>query len=220
MGESETGIPAILLEINIIGGRKMKRESTRMVHVSFDLVDHFVPRIPKERIRGKNATEDNTIPRICVAPSIMEALNAIPCSGDVIRNMQKLDLPVILHAYYMHSDEFQKPTKELVPDVELTNEHWLCTEPERVLRKDFLLCDPILRVCTDVNGKCVTGIFGGTVKPTKYQDNTDHLCKMFGIDKRKIPENVSFRDLMFHLGPTFIEKKEEAYSHQKESISK
>ena len=120
----------------------------------------------------------------------------------------------------MYSDEFQKPTKELVPDVELTNEHWLCTEPEWILRKDFLLIDPILHVCTDINGKSITGIFGGTVKPTKYQDNTDHLCRMFGIDKKKIPRSVSFRDLMFHLGPTFIEKKEETYSHQKESISK
>ena len=40
-----------------------------MVHCSFDLVDHFEPRVPKNRIEGKKS-EDGTIARICVASDI------------------------------------------------------------------------------------------------------------------------------------------------------
>ena len=47
-----------------------------MVHCSFDLVDHFEPRVPKNRIEGKKS-EDGTIARICVASDIRNAINAI-----------------------------------------------------------------------------------------------------------------------------------------------
>lgn len=72
-----------------------------MVHVSFDLVDEFIPRVPKQRCEGEN----NTIKRICVAPSIIEALNAIPQAGLVVRNMKSLGLPVIIHCYYLKADK-------------------------------------------------------------------------------------------------------------------
>ena len=65
-----------------------------MVHVSFDLVDEFIPRVPKQRCEGEN----NTIKRICVAPSIIEALNAIPQAGFVVRNMKSLGLPCLIGA--------------------------------------------------------------------------------------------------------------------------
>ena len=67
------------------------------VHVSFDIVDHFAPRIPKQRC----PEEDATISRICVAENLTMAINALPQSGDVICAMKDLRLPIIIHAYYI-----------------------------------------------------------------------------------------------------------------------
>ena len=55
------------------------------VHVSFDIVDHFAPRIPKQRC----PEEDATISRICVAENLTMAINALPQSGDVINLWRK-----------------------------------------------------------------------------------------------------------------------------------
>lgn len=49
------------------------------VHVSFDIVEKFIPRVPRQRCQG----EDMSIPRICVADTILDAINAIPQAGIV-----------------------------------------------------------------------------------------------------------------------------------------
>lgn len=72
----------------------------RMVHVSFDLVDNFVPRLPKQIATN----EDRTVKRICVAPSLRNALMAIPKARQVVHTLKRIGLPVILHAYYLNSD--------------------------------------------------------------------------------------------------------------------
>ena len=71
-----------------------------MVHCSFDLVDHFEPRVPKNRIEGKKS-EDGTIARICVASDIRNAINAIPGGGQTVQLMQQMGMPIIIHAYYL-----------------------------------------------------------------------------------------------------------------------
>ena len=47
-----------------------KRNNSKLVHVSFDEVERFVPRVPKQICPD----EDNTTPRICVAPNILSAI--------------------------------------------------------------------------------------------------------------------------------------------------
>lgn len=73
------------------------------VHVSFDIVDHFAPRIPKQRC----PEEDATISRICVAENLTMAINALPQSGDVICAMKDLRLPIIIHAYYIKGRRYE-----------------------------------------------------------------------------------------------------------------
>lgn len=45
-------------------------KKSKLIHVSFDEVEQFIPRIPEQICPG----EDNTIPRICAAPSVIKAL--------------------------------------------------------------------------------------------------------------------------------------------------
>ena len=71
-----------------------------MVHVSFDEVERFVPRVPKQICPD----EDNTTPRICVAPNILSAIQAMPQGGTVAYNMARIGVPVVIHAYYIESD--------------------------------------------------------------------------------------------------------------------
>lgn len=61
-----------------------------MVHVSFDEVERFVPRVPKQICPD----EDNTTPRICVAPNILSAIQAMPQGGTVAYNMARVGVPV------------------------------------------------------------------------------------------------------------------------------
>ena len=44
------------------------------IHISFDIVDEFTPRVPRQRCPG----EDETVPRICVAEDILIAVNSVP----------------------------------------------------------------------------------------------------------------------------------------------
>lgn len=69
----------------------------KYIHVSFDVVDAFNPRVPKSRIEG----EDGTIPRICVANRLLDCVNAMPSGPETIQAMQQLGLPVVVHAYYI-----------------------------------------------------------------------------------------------------------------------
>lgn len=50
------------------------------IHISFDIVDEFTPRVPRQRCPG----EDETVPRICVAEDILNAVNAVPQAGLVM----------------------------------------------------------------------------------------------------------------------------------------
>lgn len=76
-----------------------------MVHVSFDEVERFVPRVPKQICPD----EDNTTPRICVAPNILSAIQAMPQGGTVAYNMARIGVPVVIHAYYIESDAILMP---------------------------------------------------------------------------------------------------------------
>lgn len=169
------------------------------IHVSFDIVDEFVPRVPDSR----NSHEDNTIPRICVSDSVLQALWAIPLSGNIMEGMRELGLPVVVHAYYLSGKTFC-PTIEQVPDREMTGERWLLERPEKVFRRDYKIESFWTREIRDNETNISWRIPGGFhLKPCKYQDNWTNLAKRFSIDNDNLAscQNIcSFRGLMQLIG--------------------
>ena len=123
-----------------------KRNNSKLVHVSFDEVERFVPRVPKQICPD----EDNTTPRICVAPNILSAIQAMPQGGTVAYNMARVGVPVVIHAYYIESDAILMPEQivDKVPDAVVTGEMWVkhtktghinfCGESEKIILDMFL----------------------------------------------------------------------------------
>lgn len=153
----------------------------KMIHVSFDVVEKFVPRIPIKDARLPG--EDDETPRICVAPSILCCLKGMPSADTIIDNLLKAKLPVIIHAYYLSSDSIMSNAEILrkVPDAYLTHESWILKEPDKVRRIDYQLTDPCevqrtLAWCEHLKyGTC-------GLKRIPYTDNFDVLYKAAGID--------------------------------------
>ena len=110
----------------------MKRNS--YVHCSFDLVESFKPRVPKTRVIGKFVSEEAETPRICTADTIQHALLGIPGCADVMQNIQKFDMRIYIHVYYLTSEDIKFPTEEEVPDVKETHEVWILSEPQKIIR--------------------------------------------------------------------------------------
>lgn len=168
------------------------------VHVSFDTVGRFVPRIPGERADG----EDAAIPRICVTDSVLSSLNAVPAAGNVLENTRKINMPLVVHAYYLTPKEgsVMKPAdiSGYVPDAMLTGEHWLTAEPEKVTRRDYMVSCFFTRDGTDVNGKKVISILSAKLVRCR---NTDNWETFFHTVCGRIPPNaleyVSKNDILF-----------------------
>lgn len=169
-----------------------------MVHVSFDLVDFFCPRIPGQRIEG-TIEEDRVTKRICVSTSILGALRGIPQSAEVLGWMEKLGLPKVIHAYYL-TGEVYCPTEEQVPDKSWTYEYWMLEPPKAVVRKDYLItkCETLNH--TDMNGNLHEIILNAKLEPIKFQDNIDNLCNLFHHEREKYPDNILFRTLITNCG--------------------
>lgn len=174
-----------------------------MVHCSFDLVDQFVMRVPKQRVEGKYPEEDKTA-RICVSSSVKKALRAIPQSGMVMTYMRKLGLPIIVHAYYVRADNFYKPTVLEVPDVKWTDEYWLLCLPKSIYRRDYEITEFETSYITDLNGVEAEFVTDVHLRPVKFQDNMVNLCGVFHADYRKLPKGVTFRAFMANCGDDLL----------------
>lgn len=148
---------------------------TKYIHVSFDVVDTFKPRVPKSRIEG----EDDTIPRICVANRLLDCINAMPSGPETMRAMQQLGLPVVIHAYYMQAQEIWNTEAIIryVPDARCYGESWIRTVPTHVRRVDYQV-----------------------LKPQFYQTKTGPL-KLLGAQFKRCPflDNVTGLADLFHL---------------------
>lgn len=175
----------------------------KFIHCSWDLIDpgDFTPRIPQNRAMG--AYEDDTIPRICVTKHVEDALRAMPGTADVILGMQKQDLPLVIHAYYLTQDPTLviHPRKCLVPDVDITKELWMLEKPIRVNRVDYLIEHPLILPVIDQCGSKRNALLGCRIRQTKFQNNTENLLKSFGMDNAKdasskIREIASFRQMI------------------------
>lgn len=161
---------------------------TKMIHVSFDLVDKFKPRVPQQRCPG----EDETIPRICAAPNILSALQAIPQAGEVIWTMYRCGLPIIIHAYYFKSEYalYPEQIKDKVGDAEATGEMWLLEGPASVYRVDWEITDFIAPMRTDRNGTKARFVVCVTNERRKYQDNWENFAEYAGLTGLK--KNISW----------------------------
>lgn len=178
------------------------------VHVSFDQIEKFIPRVPGSRCPN----EDNTIPRICVAPDIRSALNAIPQCGQVLEYMRKLGLPVIIHAYYLYGGKRidNKGVQKYVPDAAITKEFWLVTPPEGVRRVDYVVNDFSTLKDKDPFGHEIWHIFGVRLKRCRFQSNINNLVSNFSCNERKVREicmENSYRTVMSNIGEELVRKK-------------
>ena len=150
-------------------------KNVKLIHVSFDEVENFTPRVPEQRCPN----EDETIPRICVAPTIRNALSAIPQAGEVIYYMERLYLPIVIHAYYIESDSvlMSKEVVDKVPDAIGTKEMWVTKVPDVVRRVDFELVEPVIAKRKDMNGICERVVIGyDFLRRVKFQDNWRNLA--------------------------------------------
>ena len=190
-----------------IAADQMKKQ--KLIHASFDVIDDFIPRIPKSTSCG----EDETIPRICVAPSIYDCLRAMPHAAETIKGMQICGLPVILHAYYLKSGHI-KDTDEIktyVPDAEFNNEKWIIERPEKVFRMDYELTNVYFKDGKDPNGKDICYPVCYDINRAKHQDNWVNLAKRMEVPKDWIPEFIerfkeitNFRTLMCNMTKEFF----------------
>lgn len=174
----------------------------RYVHCSWDVLQELSPRIPKTRLLGPNIWEDDTIPRICVAKNVEDALHGMPKTADVILQMQKYKMPVIVHAYYLEQDPARviHPTKGVLPDVDQTHELWMLKEPQSIRRCDYLLENTLILPVKDQDGNKTNCLIGCTLKQIKFQSNTENFLKSIGIEDkgtaRKLKGITSFRSLI------------------------
>ena len=172
-------------------------KNVKLIHVSFDEVENFTPRVPEQRCPN----EDETIPRICVAPTIRNALSAIPQAGEVIYYMERLHLPIVIHAYYIESDSvlMSKEVVDKVPDAMGTKEMWVIKVPDVVRRVDFELVDPVIAKRKDMNGTCERVVSGyDSLRRVKFQDNWRNLATKLIKETDKI-EHFMCNKLISHI---------------------
>lgn len=177
-----------------------------MVHVSFDVVDNFYPQIPMRQIINEN----NSIKRICVTNSIRNSLEDVPGSYRILHNMQKLKLPLIIHAYYMVSKSFliSDEIHEYVPDVNTTKEIWILDKPNTVKRVDYEIIDPDF---ISYNGMIL--LMNYKLKRVKFQDNVMNLfnsidCKNLS-ELRNIIQKIGYGRFIYEFGDMLIQKKKQ-----------
>ena len=192
-----------------------QRGADRMVHVSFDLVDEFIPRIPSQRIEGTYNEEAKT-KRICVSGDIHKAVRAIPQFAQVLNYMKALGLPLLIHAYYMESESIYKPTILELPDVNWTDEYWILERPEKVYRRDYIITDYKIIHLKDLNGTDAEFVSSIHFKPVAYQDNQQNLCKIFQTDSSKFPKNILFRTFLSCCGKDLLHLKKGEYNERKQ----
>lgn len=198
------------------------------IHVSFDTVTNFTPRIPKSFCTN----EDYTIPRICVAPNIRSALNSIPQCGQVMEYMRKLNLPVIIHVYYLYGGKQvdNKDVQKHVPDAGYTKEFWLTSVPDRVNRIDYEVTDFDVCKAKNVFGEEVWDVSNVQLSRHRYQSNIENFIHSFcreGEEEalRSLFHKYTYRTVMADMGEEFFdmyckakEDTERKLDHEEERV--
>ena len=107
----------------------------KYIHVSFDVVEEFIPRVPKSRLEN----QDSEIQRICVTDNIDHCLHAMVAAGRTSELMQQVNVPCIIHAYYLDCEDIWETNRvsKYVPDAKENHESWLLSKPTRIYRVDY-----------------------------------------------------------------------------------
>lgn len=195
-----------------------KNKENQLVHVSFDIVDEFLPRVPKQRCPN----EDGNIPRICASPTVIQCLQAIPQAGEVMCRTRELGLPVIIHAYYMRCKQVIEDVTQWVGDAAATGEKWLTDKPDEVRRIDYEVVAQYVEWYTDIYGVRQRFPMDIKLKRAKYQDNMDNLLRDYfhlpneriSVFKGKIPD-LTYRTLMSHFDEFMEDVENERHNKSK-----
>lgn len=193
----------------------MKRNS--YVHCSFDLVESFKPRVPKTRVIGKFVSEEAETPRICTADTIQHALLGIPRCADVMQNIQKFDMRIYIHVYYLTSEDIKFPTEEEVPDVKETHEVWILSEPQKIIWQDYEITDFKTSYHKDLNGIKHQILVGCKIKRVSNIDNISYFIDNIipNLPKQKaekfyeLLKKFSYRTFMNSMDDEFMDKIQE-----------
>lgn len=114
-------------------------------HVSMDIElepKWFIPRIPKYRTKEEEAQTK----RICVSPTIQEAIGGLPYKSKLCRQAQEEKNPYLaVYSFDLstlkHLDH--EAVRSFVPDAHLTHEHWILesvqSSPMLIKIKDLML---------------------------------------------------------------------------------
>jgi len=118
----------------------MNARSLRLLHLSYDPVENFVLRVPKNRLKG----EDDKIKRICLAPTIEDAINAKPGGAISVKIAKDRGIPLLLYVY-----EAVIPRELLISPVEIFrtfnvkdaihNQEYWATEVPQFQEKIFVM---------------------------------------------------------------------------------
>lgn len=95
-------------------------------HISMDLgLDevNFIPRVPTYRCKE----EDSTTKRICVCPSLEEAISAFPYKGYFANFSLRRKKDNYLSVFKANTDKYldHEQINDRVPDSHITKEHWI-----------------------------------------------------------------------------------------------
>lgn len=114
----------------------------KFIHVSFDPVSDFEPRILSNRAKDEDAIKK----RICCILSkgslqddVIHALNASPCAGEVLQRIVSHGFDPVLHVYEFQSTKYMFPweVQEYVPDAIYSGECWLPEKPKSFIHKCY-----------------------------------------------------------------------------------
>lgn len=146
------------------------------------IIEKFIPRIPDAYSRTTG--ENDTIPRVCVCPTLDGCLSAAPWQ-DAVEDFAEDKIPLRVYEFETNGERIISNnilyTEGLVDDANFTNEHWIMNEIKPTKIYDIVLeevwYDPI------------------AVIPYIYKDVEDYIddrCgKEFTLSKYKIT-NVIF----------------------------
>lgn len=188
----------------------------KYIHVSFDIVNSFKPRVPKSRIEGENGT----IPRICVTSRLLDCINAMPSGPETMQAMQQLGLPIVIHAYYMQAQEIwdTKKVAKYVPDARCYHESWIRTVPTHVRRIDYHVLEP--QFYQTKSGPL--RLIGAQFKRCAFSDNVTGLADLFHLHDSstfaKLMREHGYAKVMFNMKDDFLKllnTKDELYKEKK-----
>jgi hypothetical protein len=172
-----------------------------LYHVSFDPVEEFILRIPKNRCPG----EDDVTPRICFAEGLHLAVSSMPQGGQALRGMLefnekykvKTKITPILHCYMCR--EWEQPgvflppeqIKDKVGDAEGTREWWAIKIP-KVNHVMMQIFDAKFRDATDKFG--VKGVMVDSVERDVIKELPENAPELWfgkrGISVRRAMQFV------------------------------